>query len=410
MTRAQQLLEKAIADPEDASARRKYRDWMTRKRDPADTTRAAILEQQCQLACKPANDPNGVRLRDLEEIGFRRFAEQWFGSGLSFLENWWNFDKGIEVSVAHYLAMDEDKLASAPIQAISLCSKHYISADEGGCEKEVKAEYIRLAKRPSLRYWLSLSLHEQWIPADCFMKLIASPQLTRLRRLYVFGSPLGDETVKAMARASNLRSLRHLCLNSLGDDGAPTDGAVKDLARSRHVAQLNSLYLQGGFSTEGVQALAGSSNCKTLQSLYLHGRLNGSCVAAIAASPYLVELTELDLGWFNTAMDDSGVEALVKWPHLHKLRSLGLGATGLTAAGLRALANSPQLSSLEMLDLSHNRMEDGSGVEALATSPHLKDIQALNLWDVSPISQSTRDKLLERFGKRVNLIPETNSA
>jgi hypothetical protein len=406
MTRADKLFDAVLADPDNAAARNEYRAALRQTNEPANLARSAILDAQCALAGKTASDPNGVQLATEAQSAFRRFADRWFGKGLSFIDKWSSFDCGIEVAVADYLAMDEDTLPFAPIQAIYLCSKNYFQEDEDDPVDEVRSEYMQLAKRPSLRYWLSLTMDEKDIPGECFVELISSPHLVNLRRLYVFECPLGDESVETMADASNLASLRHLCLNSLGDDGEPGDVALAALARSRHITQLNSLYLQGGFTITGVSGLAASPNLENLRSLDLHAFIDGACVAALTSSPHLSRLTEINLGWFNQAMDDSGISALVNWPHLPRIISLGLGGTGMTSEGLRRLASCPGISCLEHLDLSHNHMSDESGVTALAASPYLDNAKKINLWDVSPIPTSIRKSLVRRFGDRVELVPE----
>lgn len=405
MTQPHSLLDSVLADPGDAIARKKYCDSLATTSDPANTARSAILDAQCLLACKTANDAVGVKLTPTLQGAFQKFADKWFGEGLGFVQNWWNYDSGIEVSVAHYLAMDEVKLPFAPIQAIYLCSKNYFSESDGAHRDEAKSEYIQLAKRPSLRYWLSLSLVEKGIPGDCFVKLIKSPHLVHLRRLYAYECPLGDESVQAISSASNLKSLRHLNLNSLGDDDQPTDAALEALAQSRFIRQLESIYLQGGFSDKGVSALAASPNLQNVQSLHLHGGLTGASMVSLTSSSYLEKVTDLNLGWFNQVMDDSGVTALIAWPNLSQVTSLGLGATGITADGLRRLATCASIGSLESLDLSHNKMNDESGLSALVDSPYLERAKTINLWDVSPISPRMRKKLVRKFGSRLTLIP-----
>lgn len=65
--------------------------------------------------------------------------------------------------------------------------------------------------------------------------------------------------------------------------------------------------------------------------------------------------------------------------HVRGLRSLHIGASGVTSAGGRMLARAPGLAGLTSLSLYGNRIED-DGAEALLESPHLHGLRYLNVY------------------------------
>ncbi len=105
-------------------------------------------------------------------------------------------------------------------------------------------------------------------------------------------------------------------------------------------------------------------------------------LAVLGACPFLGRLTGIDLSW--NEVGDQGVATLLHARHLGKLRTLCLKGTGLTSAGVEALAASPQLAGLAVLDLASTgrfvlNQIDTRGAVALAASPHLRQLTSLNL-------------------------------
>jgi Leucine-rich repeat (LRR) protein len=96
---------------------------------------------------------------------------------------------------------------------------------------------------------------------------------------------------------------------------------------------------------------------------------DASCdVFALAASPYLSNLTELDLN--SNGIGAKGAAALAASPYLSNLTELDLTYNGIGAKGAAALAASPYLSQLTRLVLLDNEIGD-EGAAALAASPYL---------------------------------------
>lgn len=95
-------------------------------------------------------------------------------------------------------------------------------------------------------------------------------------------------------------------------------------------------------------------------------------IGALAESPHLAGLTVLDLR--SNLVGDAGAEALAASPHVRQLATFRLGGNNIAAAGTRALAVSAYLSNLTSLDLHNN----GTLAE-LAAAPWLARLTALDL-------------------------------
>jgi uncharacterized protein (TIGR02996 family) len=85
----------------------------------------------------------------------------------------------------------------------------------------------------------------------------------------------------------------------------------------------------------------------------------------------------------------------------HKLETLRLAFCGIQATGIAALAASPLLASVKVLDLSGNSIGKG-GAEALANSPYLGNLEKLELTG-NRVGQAEKKMLKAKFGKKLEL-------
>ncbi len=88
-------------------------------------------------------------------------------------------------------------------------------------------------------------------------------------------------------------------------------------------------------------------------------------------------------GWIDTlqfrkGIGPKGLEQLVQKEYLANFTGLLLGGISLWDDAVVTLANSPNVRSIQLLDLSGCKIK-GLGVEALANSPHLRNLQELRL-------------------------------
>lgn len=108
----------------------------------------------------------------------------------------------------------------------------------------------------------------------------------------------------------------------------------------------------------------------------------------LAACESLRQIGFLDLS--NNHLRDHGVRLLAESPHVGSLEGLNLTSTACGDAGARALAASPQLEGLRELYLCDNRITP-AGVRALAGSKLVQQLEVLTL------------RFNERLGDRVTL-------
>jgi uncharacterized protein (TIGR02996 family) len=104
--------------------------------------------------------------------------------------------------------------------------------------------------------------------------------------------------------------------------------------------------------------------------------LTAETVSRLAASPWLVWLSTLDMGY--NVLGDAGVAALASSPNLTNLRTLWLRRNNIGDRGAAALAASTALTNLETLSLIDNEVGDDGG-RALASSPLLAHLTLVNL-------------------------------
>jgi uncharacterized protein (TIGR02996 family) len=109
------------------------------------------------------------------------------------------------------------------------------------------------------------------------------------------------------------------------------------------------------------------------------GRIDDGWAHQVARTPHLARLTELNLG-NNTGLSRAGVRALAGSPWLANLTALLLHYNPLGDEAIAELANSPWLGQLRELYLSGTELTD-SGVSVLAGSGRLPALTDLDLRD-----------------------------
>jgi uncharacterized protein (TIGR02996 family) len=98
---------------------------------------------------------------------------------------------------------------------------------------------------------------------------------------------------------------------------------------------------------------------------------------ALAESPYLTRVRVLDLNDGNR-IGNLGVEALMRSPQLRNLAELKVGRNSLGSAAIRSIAESPYVRGLRGLKAERNDLYD-DGLKHLAGSPALREITYLDL-------------------------------
>ncbi|HJZ54542.1 MAG TPA: TIGR02996 domain-containing protein [Gemmataceae bacterium] len=204
--------------------------------------------------------------------------------------------------------------------------------------------------------FVKLTARQGSVPPE---ELFGSPHLARLRALDLTGSGVGDAILGLIATSPHLAGLRTLVLseNSLSTDG------LGRLIDSRSLPALTHLDLnRSSFpADEGVRAMVTRPGFRRIRSLDLF--MTGITLAgvrAVAESPHAAGLERLRLG---------APDWTVRWDE-----SNDVAATAMA----EAVANSPHLARLKELDLSWRRI-GLEGLKAIARSPHLKSLRRLSL-------------------------------
>lgn len=219
-------------------------------------------------------------------------------------------------------------------------------------------------------------------------------------------SPRRDEAVEAIAP---IAGLRELSINGWLQDREA--GRLANAPLLSTVRQLN--IIDGSLEAEGFRRLVASPHLGQLTALRVpYSLLDNEAVDALSSATSLTSLAELDLSGLGDygsgeplMIDASGLQALVAWPGMSRLRSLTLSANDVRRRGLRVLLRSPAVSGLkelvlcnsglggqamqefasatpqlqlDVLDLGQNLLRD-LGAEHLARAPCLGELKVLQL-------------------------------
>jgi len=213
----------------------------------------------------------------------------------------------------------------------------------------------------------------------CLARLVESPLLERLRDIDLCHHFLGNGGIGMLARARQLAGLEvlHLDFNDL------TDAGLKALADIPHFSNLRELYLSSNrqLGTPGLRALADSPYFSQLRLLDLGGNnLTETALKVVINGDALKNLDMLVLA--GNQIGDSGVESLARSDLLRRMLArqpvLDLSRNSIGPMGARALADSPEVESLEELRLDINAIGD-AGLASLAQSPHLRRLRRLEV-------------------------------
>jgi Ran GTPase-activating protein (RanGAP) involved in mRNA processing and transport len=204
--------------------------------------------------------------------------------------------------------------------------------------------------------------------------LTECPYLSRLEALDLTQHHIGPEGIRLLANSAKLPALCELDLysNQCGDVG------LRHIAASPLAVRLRKIHLTG--VARGAPLTPA-----------------GMLVLAATPLPYLRTL-RLE----SDTIRDAGARHLAGSAQFPALTELYLHDCGLTDAGVKAIAKSPHLKNLELLDLSSNWTVGHAGAVALVESPYLKHLRYLDLWRCERLSEDDEKMLRKRFRNRVN--------
>jgi uncharacterized protein (TIGR02996 family) len=204
---------------------------------------------------------------------------------------------------------------------------------------------VHLARLPGTALLRHLNLGHHQIEHAGVKRLARAKFVPRLWSLDLSGSRLWPDSLKELA-AAGFGQLREVLIGSpnLNDAAAHLIGAAW-LPKLRGLGLCKCSLLDGGTAR-----FIRNANLSSLTVLDLSGNsLGRGFVGALVDAPTLPALEELNLS-DNMTLNDA-IPELAEWPGLRRVRRLRLASVYLSRAGYDALAQSPHLDQLEVLDL-----------------------------------------------------------
>jgi uncharacterized protein (TIGR02996 family) len=449
------LLAAIVAHPDEDTPRLAYADWLDEHAaTESRRARAEFIRLQCEAArnASPYRSDHGaapktelaLRIEALEKEYGKTWRAELKAKIGSRPDERWNvffkrgFPEEVSSSAETLIAHGDDIFRLAPIRRVYT---------------DVATEsLVPLITRPWFRRVRSVALMGGSDPGPDWQVFADHPPFTNIERLEIEGGQLSHDGGARLAAADpfprlrNLRcyvySERHGFSGLTGLFGGPGFGQLdavsldSDLnvdldpdlagliARAAALERITDFGLgSGGITAEAARAVAAARFWPGLRKLYLpfaHDsaavalasaglpplrHLNLSCnrfspagVEALANCPQLGTVEVLDLG--SGRFGDEGVRALIRSPHIGNLRRLDLTSSYervLGPEGAKAVAACPLLAGLLSLEVWHNEIRS-EGALALAESPYLGGLEELML---DKAYGKARKRLKERFGARV---------
>jgi uncharacterized protein (TIGR02996 family) len=309
------------------------------------------------------------------------------------------FPERIETGAYEYLQHADILERIAPVQAIRLVDFSPPPQEEDIDWDQADADRLewtsRLAECPQLKRWRELEFLAcpGW---DLFDALLSSPHLRNLRRLVATSNEVGGGVeIVADKRFKHLRWLDLHDSDSAG--GRPGDTVFIHLVTSPHLARLEYLGFGGNaVRDKGVVALASSPTMGRLRSLSLRSSyLSPAALRALGNSTTLKSLRHLDVSWsLEDSLDDGALAMLLESPLFPKLTLLDICSNEVTDEGVLRLSRSPRAAGLRAVVLGGTRyvrnpegnhwqpLLTAASVRALAESPWLSGLRRLELPNV----------------------------
>jgi uncharacterized protein (TIGR02996 family) len=342
--RAKGFLQHIAADPDDAP-RLIYADWLE---EHGDEERAEFIRVQIERASLPKWDARQVRLRLRERELLTQHGRKW------------------KAKLPRLKGITWGDLRRGFVATVTFDSFEVLRQKAGACCRAAPVEAITV----------------RW-PRQGEASERISP-IAGLRELVISGQVVDRREVGLLADAPLLSTLRVLTIP------------------------------RANLGVEGFHRLTASPHLGNLRALRLPGNAIGNrCVRALFDAASLGSLEELDLSGADSysrynddpIIESTGVEAMVGWPGMSRIRSLNLSGGLVGQRGLRALLRSPRTTGLkelvlcdngllgqalqefesarpelqlDVLDLGHNSLRD-LGAAYLAKADCLRELKVLGL-------------------------------
>ncbi|HEY2709153.1 MAG TPA: TIGR02996 domain-containing protein [Caulobacteraceae bacterium] len=349
------MIEAIIAAPDDDAPRRAYAEWLKARGDP----RGEFIELQLKAAASPDGWRSEFAARDLRAAhgeswvpaiqglsvtAFRRgFPESIFISGDDFLDcvdAIFGTMPVREVTLwgsAGTLERIVERPELRRLRALSLSN-------------EVTVEGLAaLAASPWVSELASLSVDGVPIGDAGGAALAGGTALRRLSTLMLVNCGIGREGAESLAGSQILGAVTYLNLSA-----NPLAAGTARVVASPYLARIERLYLgKAGVDDAACAAIALASGLSGLTELNLpDNRIRDEGAAALANSVNMPNLVRLRLS--ENGIGDAGAAAFASAHGLPKLEVLDLSSNAIGEAGAEALANGSGLPALKTLGLSYN--------------------------------------------------------
>jgi len=316
--RADGLLAAILADPDSDDARRIYADLLVERGEPRGEFILLDLALDGPLSIRKRAQLSARRA----EL-YKAHAKRWFPYAVAGLRTHHGFLQAIAGSLKQLKIAGSKVFAAEPVTEVEVTG----ASDDDFVEPLLAAKWLPRVRRLILR---------GAVGDEGFARLCGAPALAGLRALNVNGNELGDDALAELGDGLPRCTSLVLSGNPLGDDG------LAGLRRWKHLAGIETLYLSRcEISSKGLAALLGG-----------------------LALPRLDKLCLAD----NDELGDAGAGAIAaSAPGLPRLRHIEVAGTGISEAGVRALA-AARLPALRRIDARRNDLD----ADELAADPRVR--------------------------------------
>jgi hypothetical protein len=242
-----------------------------------------------------------------------------------------------------------------------------------------------LAQSTQLKYCTGLSLRKCSAIVDTGIQALAvSADLLNLLALDLSETPITNRGLYALSSSSSLLNLNLLnlsCCKHLGDEGVKT---LLISPTARHLSELDLSYTI--ISDETLQYISRHGVCMSLSSLILRvcSEITDEGMVSLVNSDLVSNLQTLNIGF--TKIGNQTLRSIAESKNMSLLKSLIISSCErVTDDGLSNLANSPQITNLQNLDMKGLNISNISLVE-ISQSKTLTNLNSLNLSYCSMVS------------------------
>lgn len=362
------------ANPEDDTPRLVFADLLDETGNARNQLRAQFIRTQIALATQPLDSPQWVHAR----CGYPDITTGWLFADtlpkpLPPGFSWRHF----EFRRGFPYAVGVDSLTRLSTSGTAIFDRAPIQGLQ--LRPPWDGSFSLLAQWPGLPRIRSLGLSGGWTCARAVAQLVEAPGAQPIRELQIHDNSLSPNGLQALAESAFFGQLTRFEMSHSHYPGAllvEALAAAREPGNLRHVA-FAFCHLQGADITRFAQM----AWLQTVEHLELTDQpLGPNGVRALANSPNLPRLRILNLS--NTRPGRRGIQALGDSGRFRTLRMVDLSHNALGPATIKPLIAAEAETSLRVLNLANNPLGD-TGVIALARSPCLKSLLELDLRNVN---------------------------